>query len=256
MQGMQLAGRHRDLAVDFADVGGVFLHLGGGRVGLSYHLPHILPVQRIRRRVRPGGIGRYRLLRLIEALTKPHRVVRQVGLLRVVLERVDDAVDLVAQLADTLIHRARAIAVDEVDSLVEMLPQLRLADLASDQVEDRCRIRTGDPLHRVRGYREKGPDVAGTIHQARPEEERHPGGQALQFVVALRVGQVGEFRRMLQIALRAIPDLGTLGVLGASREAPLQADGEDFTGGGEVSDRRRQASLTGQLREVGALPDR
>ena len=68
-----------------------------------------------------------------------------------------------------------------------------------------------------------------------------------------QVGQLGGRRQIIGLA---VPQLSTLGVLGTGREAPPNADAEQFAGGGQERHRRRQARLAFQVGQVGALPDR
>ncbi|MNN23021.1 hypothetical protein D3C81_1364040 [compost metagenome] len=191
----------------------------GQTIGRHHGLPDIDPVSGVGWPVCTRRVRRYSLLGLVNPVVYNDHLVLGVSLIRVVILEAIQAIDLLLQ------------AWDLFDLLQQVLAKLALAYLAADQIEDRPRVRAGNSPHRVRRHRIPWPDVAGTVHQARPEEERRTSGQALQLVVALRVGQIGKLCCSLQVIGWAVPDFRALCVLSASRETPLQADGEKLAGG-------------------------
>ena len=138
---------------------------------------------------------------------------------------VDQVFQLLLGLLQPVIDRARAGARDQVDLVHDLLRKLGIANLTGDQIKDRTSLRAGLPNHAIHNRVER-PDVAGTVHQARPEEERGSRQKRLHAVICLRIGQVGKFGSHRQVIGRAIPQLGALGVFGAGREAPLDANAE------------------------------
>ncbi|CAH0648626.1 hypothetical protein PSNVIR_02888 [Pseudomonas sp. Nvir] len=155
-----------------------------------------------------------------------------------------------------IVHRPRAILVYQVDSAGKLLAQFTLGDLILDLLEDRASISARHSGNHCRGLREERAEVAGAIHQARPEEETLPGAQALHDVLVLRISQVGQLGGQAQIGAFAVPQLRSLGVLGARWKAPLDADAKQQTFGIQERNGRRQAFLAIQLSQIRAFPDR
>ncbi|MNN13900.1 hypothetical protein D3C81_1269460 [compost metagenome] len=204
------------------------------RVGLVWLVRH-----------RVGQIGDAVDLLLQLGLHLPQRVVD-----------VDDLlVQVAANLPQALVDGARALFVDQVDAVGELLTQLALGDLVLDLLQDRAGVHAGNTRDDGRSHREERADVAGAVHQARPEEEPLPGAQALHDVLVLRVGQVGQFGGQLQVGAFAVPQLRALGVLGASWEAPGDLDPEQQAFGVEEGNRGRYAFLTVQLSQGRTFPD-
>ncbi len=178
-------------------------------------------------------------------------------------DRLDRVIDLgnlltqlITRLVHTLVHRPGAILVDQINTAEQFLPQFAFGDLILDLLEDRASICAGHSGNHCRGYREEWAKVIGTIDQASPEVELLARAQALHHVLVLRVGQVCQLGGLVQVSTFAVPQLGTLGVAGASREAPLDADAEQQAFRIQEGNSRRQAFLAIQLSEGRAFPDR
>src|SRR5690606_19568153 len=99
-----------------------------------------------------------------------YRVALAIGGSRVIRQRVNS---LRYRILNPLIDRARAVAVDQVDAVVEPLSQFGFGDLARDVLKDCGRVSAGLPHHPARPR----TDVAGTVHQASPEPKRHAGSK-------------------------------------------------------------------------------
>ncbi|MNO73193.1 hypothetical protein D3C76_641530 [compost metagenome] len=116
-------------------------------------------------------------------------------------------------------------------------------------------VTAGCPAHAGTG-RIPRADVARTVHQACPEEKLQGRRAKLQGVVLLRVSEIAQLGRSLTGVGLAVPDFGPLGVFGASRETPSQANGVDQCRGIEERHGRWQTFLTLQLGKRRVAPDR
>ena len=250
----ELLGLRRYLAVLLDDARRVLLHLEHQGIGGFGKRAHVEPIGRVGRWIAGGGCDR-----LKQPIAQAHYFARGIGLGVVVLQRIGDFTDQVFQFLfgsiKPVTHRPRTGTVNQLQPVEQVFAQLGLADFAGNHLQDRPGFSTGLPHHPVFD-RVKWSNVAGTIHQPRPEKELRASGQTLQAVVVLRVGQIRQLGGVLQAIGRAVPDLSALGIVCTWWETPLEADFEEPAVSGQVADRGRQAFLAVQLGKLRRFPDR
>ena len=192
-------------------------------------------------------------------LVQANNIPLQIRLGGVIGQGIRDLVDQLFQLLlgllQAIIDRPRPIARNQLDLFAQALVQRPFADLVGKVLLIVALVRTGLAIDCTRD-REERPDVAGTVHQARPEKQARSRKQAVHFMLGLRVAEVAQLDRRRQVRRLAIPDLRALGVLCPWWKAPLDADAVDQAGGGQERHRRRQANLTFQVGQRGRDRDR